>query len=144
MGKGKNKGKHNGKAQGAHQSSRKQQGPMAKTSTTAATAMTHQKRTPPPPRGTSNPSSSSSHPLTSAHVATNSSNSKGKLSALQLQFKKKLEGARFRTLNEKLYTCRGEDAFGTFQAEPELFDVVSIVVHCATFLFNFTQVLPLF
>lgn len=57
----------------------------------------------------------------------------GKLSALQLQFKKKLEGARFRTINEKLYTCRGDDAFTDFQTEPELFDVVSISSHMYTF-----------
>lgn len=46
-------------------------------------------------------------------------------SELQNNFKKKLEGARFRMLNEKLYSCRGEDAFTEFQRDPELFDVVS-------------------
>ena len=33
------------------------------------------------------------------------------LSALQLKFQKKLEGARFRAINEKLYSCRGEESF---------------------------------
>lgn len=69
----------------------------------------------------------------SATVATGSvtpSDSSGcKLSALQLQFKKKLEGARFRTLNEQLYTCRGHDAYSKFQAEPKLFDVVRYILN---------------
>lgn len=50
-----------------------------------------------------------------------------KFSALQEKFKRKLEGARFRTINEKLYTCRGEEAFTQFQNEPDLFDAVSII-----------------
>jgi hypothetical protein len=57
-----------------------------------------------------------------------STSSGGKpLSALQQKFKAKLEGARFRTINEKLYTQRGEDAYTDFQTEPDLFDVVSIL-----------------
>lgn len=46
-----------------------------------------------------------------------------KLSVLQMNMKKKLEGAKFRMLNEQLYTTKGEEAFASFQAEPELFDV---------------------
>ena len=47
--------------------------------------------------------------------------SKSNLSQLQQKFKDKLDGARFRSLNEKLYTCRGEAAFEEFQSQPELF-----------------------
>lgn len=47
----------------------------------------------------------------------------GKLSALQQQFAKKLEGSRFRMINEQLYTSRGEESFATFQSNPGLFDV---------------------
>lgn len=45
------------------------------------------------------------------------------LSKLQQAFKNKLEGARFRVINERLYTCRGEDAFEEFQKDKNLFDV---------------------
>ncbi|KAF4672919.1 25S rRNA (adenine645-N1)-methyltransferase [Perkinsus olseni] len=34
----------------------------------------------------------------------------------------KLEGAKFRMLNEALYTCTGDDAFKMFQKDPQLFD----------------------
>ncbi|CAK4413775.1 unnamed protein product [Aphanomyces euteiches] len=44
------------------------------------------------------------------------------LSAMQEQMKKRLEGGKFRMLNEQLYTTTGEEAFEAFQAEPELFD----------------------
>lgn len=47
------------------------------------------------------------------------------LSALQESFMKKLEGARFRALNEKLYTTTGAEAFDEFSSDPSLFDVVS-------------------
>eukprot|EP00038_Savillea_parva_P004107 m.134174 g.134174 ORF g.134174 m.134174 type:complete len:514 (+) comp11377_c0_seq3:232-1773(+) len=36
---------------------------------------------------------------------------------------KRLHGARFRMLNEKLYTTTGSDAYSLFSANPELFDV---------------------
>lgn len=45
------------------------------------------------------------------------------LSALQQKFAKKLEGSRFRTINEKLYTTSGNESFSEFQAHPELFEV---------------------
>ncbi|XBI46957.1 hypothetical protein VPH35_111049 [Triticum aestivum] len=35
----------------------------------------------------------------------------------------RLSGGHFRMLNEKLYTCSGQDAFDYFKNEPELFDV---------------------
>mmetsp|Transcript_7241 Transcript_7241/g.7484 ORF Transcript_7241/g.7484 Transcript_7241/m.7484 type:complete len:109 (-) Transcript_7241:112-438(-) len=46
------------------------------------------------------------------------------LSTLQLQFQAKIEGARFRTINEKLYTCRGDEAFKDFKNDPSLFTIV--------------------
>ena len=58
--------------------------------------------------------------------STSSSSSSGKvsgLSALQQKFAKKLEGSRFRIINEKLYTTRGEEALEQFQKNPTLFEV---------------------
>ena len=52
--------------------------------------------------------------------------SKG-LSNLQQSFQKKLEGARFRVINERLYTSRGHEAFEEFQRNKTLFDIVSIL-----------------
>eukprot|EP00606_Chrysophyceae_sp_TOSAG23-5_P001416 GSChrysophyteH2.ASY1.ANO1.1218.1 assembled CDS len=46
-----------------------------------------------------------------------------KLSALQQKFAKKLEGSRFRVINERLYTTEGATAFQEFQQKPSLFEV---------------------
>lgn len=43
------------------------------------------------------------------------------LSTLQQKFKDKLDGARFRKLNERLYTIKSEEAFKEFQEDPALF-----------------------
>ena len=48
--------------------------------------------------------------------------SKG-LSALQIAFKKKLNGAKFRMINEVLYSSRGEKSFESFQKDPKQFDI---------------------
>ncbi|CDH53960.1 methyltransferase domain containing protein [Lichtheimia corymbifera JMRC:FSU:9682] len=45
-----------------------------------------------------------------------------KLTALQQKMKEKLSGARFRWLNEQLYTTKGDESFKLFQEKPELFD----------------------
>ena len=50
-------------------------------------------------------------------------NKSGGLSALQQKFQRKLEGARFRSINEKLYCRKGEDSFQDFQEDPSLFGV---------------------
>ena len=47
----------------------------------------------------------------------------GTLSLLQQKFSKKLDGARFRVINEKLYTSRGDEAFQLFQSDPEQFHI---------------------
>ncbi|RLN92026.1 hypothetical protein BBJ28_00008464 [Nothophytophthora sp. Chile5] len=39
------------------------------------------------------------------------------------EMRRRLDGGKFRMLNEQLYTTTGKDAFSTFQADPELFDV---------------------
>ncbi|RLN48010.1 hypothetical protein BBJ28_00000396 [Nothophytophthora sp. Chile5] len=39
------------------------------------------------------------------------------------EMRRRLDGGKFRMLNEQLYTTTGKDAFVTFQADPELFDV---------------------
>ena len=57
-----------------------------------------------------------------ASSSSSASGTKG-LSALQATFKKKLEGAKFRMINEVLYTSRGEKSFDTFQKDPKLFDI---------------------
>jgi ribosomal RNA-processing protein 8 len=45
------------------------------------------------------------------------------LSELQKKMQAKLQGGQFRWLNEKLYTCKGNEAFALLQNEPSLFDV---------------------
>ena len=47
-----------------------------------------------------------------------------KLTPMQQKMEAKLHGARFRFINEKLYTSTGVDAFSLFQKEPHLFDEV--------------------
>ncbi|KAI8381571.1 methyltransferase-domain-containing protein [Radiomyces spectabilis] len=44
------------------------------------------------------------------------------LTPLQRKMKEKLSGARFRWLNEQLYTTKGDEAFNLFQEKPELFN----------------------
>ncbi|KAI7906112.1 methyltransferase-domain-containing protein [Cokeromyces recurvatus] len=44
------------------------------------------------------------------------------LTPLQRKMKEKLSGARFRWLNEQLYTTPGKQSFELFQEKPELFD----------------------
>mmetsp|Transcript_6431 Transcript_6431/g.9640 ORF Transcript_6431/g.9640 Transcript_6431/m.9640 type:complete len:121 (-) Transcript_6431:465-827(-) len=51
------------------------------------------------------------------------SKKKNCLSALQLAMKKKLDGAKFRMINEDLYTSHSSLSFGQFQSDPKLFDV---------------------
>lgn len=46
------------------------------------------------------------------------------LTPLQRKMKEKLSGARFRWLNEQLYTTPGKHSFSLFQEKPELFDEV--------------------
>lgn len=60
-------------------------------------------------------------PENTKRIASND-NSKG-LTKLQLKFQKKLEGARFRALNEQLYSTRGEESFSNFQDDPSLFEI---------------------
>lgn len=67
-------------------------------------------------------SNASQRDSTSVSKTKESSATKG-LSALQATFKKKLEGAKFRMINEVLYTSRGEKSFETFQKDPALFDI---------------------
>ncbi|KAF7089805.1 hypothetical protein CFC21_092684 [Triticum aestivum] len=46
-----------------------------------------------------------------------------KPASLLEKMRARLSGGHFRMLNEKLYTCSGQDAFDYFKNEPELFDV---------------------
>ncbi len=61
--------------------------------------------------------------IQSNKIPTTTVHSTSTLSALQQKFAKKLEGSRFRTINEKLYTTTGVDSFREFQASPALFEV---------------------
>ncbi|TMW55630.1 hypothetical protein Poli38472_010512 [Pythium oligandrum] len=45
------------------------------------------------------------------------------LSKMQEEMRRRLDGGKFRMLNEQLYTSTGKEAFKTFQSDPELFDV---------------------
>ena len=40
-----------------------------------------------------------------------------------VEMRRKLDGGKFRMLNEQLYTTTGDESFETFQSDPELFDV---------------------
>lgn len=48
---------------------------------------------------------------------------KEKITKLKGKFQKKLDASQFRYINEKLYTCTGEEAVSMFEQKPELFDV---------------------
>ena len=50
------------------------------------------------------------------------------LSTLQQKMQKKLKGAQFRWINEKLYTSKSHDAVELMKEKPELFDVVQSVI----------------
>jgi len=79
---------------------------------------------------------------TSSPSTTSSSTSGPVLSALQAKMKARLEGARFRDINEMLYTSRGDHALTTFKQEPELFEAVRFVCICAfDFLFSLFSLL---
>lgn len=65
----------------------------------------------------------SSNGSTSSNSTSSTPASKSGLSSLQQKFSKKLEGARFRIINEQLYTSRGCDAFAAFQEEPAQFEI---------------------
>ncbi|EPY50819.1 rRNA methyltransferase Rrp8 [Schizosaccharomyces cryophilus OY26] len=47
----------------------------------------------------------------------------GPLTALQKKMKGKLDGAKFRWINERLYTTESEEAVKLFQDSPDMFDV---------------------
>eukprot|EP01031_Cornospumella_fuschlensis_P024463 gene24463-29566_t len=74
---------------------------------------------------------SSAQSVELTHVSTSKPNAGGGsavsnttgLSALQQQFAKKLEGARFRVINEDLYTNPGHVSFEDFQQHPEKFTI---------------------
>ena len=68
------------------------------------------------------------------------SSGKGGLSALQQKFQKQLEGARFRSINETLYTSTGEHAFTEFSNDPSLFEAVRALysIYCVLVLMMFS------
>jgi ribosomal RNA-processing protein 8 len=51
-----------------------------------------------------------------------------KLTPLQQKMQRKLQGARFRWLNEQLYTTHSSDAFKMFTENPKLFEEASQVM----------------
>jgi ribosomal RNA-processing protein 8 len=68
-------------------------------------------------------SASSSTPSSSSSSGGSSSS---RLSALQQKFKAKLEGSRFRIINEKLYTSTGDEALSDFKNDPDQFDAYHV------------------
>lgn len=50
--------------------------------------------------------------------------SKSSLSSLQEKMKEKLDGSKFRWINETLYTTESQNAIGLFKKQPELFEIV--------------------
>lgn len=65
--------------------------------------------------------------------------STNKLTALQQKFKQKLEGGRFRYINEKLYTNSSGNALTDFQKDPSLFDVVCFLIFIFLALYFFRR-----
>ncbi|KAI0244186.1 25S rRNA (adenine645-N1)-methyltransferase [Massospora cicadina] len=59
-----------------------------------------------------------SHPSKKAKAPASDNN----LTPLQKKLNKKLQGAKFRIINEMLYTMPGDQAFKKFQAEPDMFE----------------------
>ncbi len=59
-----------------------------------------------------------------AERRTDTSKNESNLSKLQQKMQKKLKGAQFRWINEKLYTSKSQDAVELMKEKPELFDVV--------------------
>ena len=93
-------------------------------------AVSHSQEAPPAKRASGkSPHKNHSTTHSPAPSSSNGSGSGGKgkkgLSSLQQSFQKKLEGARFRVINERLYTCPGSEAFEEFQKNKSLFKVVS-------------------
>ena len=82
------------------------------------------KKKTPPTKNTNNSNSSDRKMLLgkSSHISSSSKSTSGGLSELQTRFMQKLEGAQFRTINERLYTTQGSLAYLEFQADPRLFD----------------------
>jgi hypothetical protein len=65
--------------------------------------------------------SSSSSSTTASTSTTNSNNNNSKISVVQATLEKKLAGAKFRMINEQLYTKTGAQAKAMFDKNPELF-----------------------
>jgi len=63
-------------------------------------------------------------PKPTAPVSTMPQQQKAKAASFVELQKKRLQGSRFRWINEQLYTTTGKDAFEKFSDEPELFDAV--------------------
>ena len=70
---------------------------------------------------------------TDAQPAGSVSVGKKKSKGLLDQMRSKLSGGRFRMLNQQLYTSRGQEAFDTMQAQPDLFQQYHEVTHCQLF-----------
>lgn len=69
----------------------------------------------------SKPKSSLKSSIRKDDVSNDSKSRGNRLSNLQEQFTKKLEGARFRSINEELYTTSGDSSFSEFQKDQSKF-----------------------
>ncbi|OMJ09873.1 25S rRNA-methyltransferase [Smittium culicis] len=64
-----------------------------------------------------------SQPIDSSSSSSKAPNSASTKATNKFQkMKSKLEGARFRWINEKLYTTKGQDAYKLMQNDPEIFE----------------------
>ncbi|ORZ11807.1 methyltransferase-domain-containing protein [Absidia repens] len=96
---------------------------LDKSKSTPAPAHAKKAPTPPVPASASAPTQAPTPKKSTKEVTPVIANkSEPGLTALQLKMKEKLSGARFRWLNEKLYTTEGNEAYSLFQEKPELFD----------------------
>ncbi len=58
------------------------------------------------------------------YYSNKTSGTRMKLTPLQEKMRKKLEGSKFRMINEMLYKNTGDHAYSVFQADPSLFSIV--------------------
>ncbi|CAN8272988.1 unnamed protein product [Cochlearia groenlandica] len=59
------------------------------------------------------------------HVGSSASSKRPKPSNFLDMLKERLSGGQFRMLNEKLYTCSGQEALDYFKEDPTMFDMVT-------------------
>uniref|UniRef100_A0A2P2KFV4 Ribosomal RNA-processing protein 8 n=1 Tax=Rhizophora mucronata TaxID=61149 RepID=A0A2P2KFV4_RHIMU len=63
------------------------------------------------------------NPVLAAASSSSSASKRSKSASFLEKMRAKLSGGHFRMINEKLYTCTGEEAHNYFKEDPSLFDM---------------------